>query len=119
MEQTDPGQIHNLLNPSSTATTFLCQPLEKVVARLDSLLLVTKSCTGFVCTQPWNALHPQGNVQSLRDALSPRFDAFYEKQQVKVSYSRCELGYIEEAEGAQFQKDGYVYRQGTSWSDWA
>ena len=116
--QTDPGQLHNLLRPSSTATTLLGLPLKKVVARLDSLLLVTKSCQGSTCTQPWGALHPQGNVQSLRDALSPRFDTFYEKQQVRVTYSHCELGYIKEAEGAQFETDGYVYRQGSSWSDW-
>lgn len=28
------------------------------------------------------------------------------------------MGYIQEAEGAQFETDGYVYRQGSSWSDW-
>lgn len=117
-EQNDPGQLHNLLSPSSTTTTLVGLPLEKVVARLDSLLLVTKSCKGSTCTQPWRALHPQGNVESLHDALSPRFDGFYEKEQVRVSYSHCELGYIPEAEGAQFERDGYVYRQGTSWSDW-
>ncbi|SPO01686.1 probable arylsulfatase [Cephalotrichum gorgonifer] len=114
----DPGQLYNLLSPSSSATTLLGLPINKIVARLDSLLLVTKSCKGSTCTQPWGALHPQGNVLSLRDALSPRFDAFYEKHQVKVSYSHCELGYLESAEGAQFEKDGYVYRQGSSWSDW-
>lgn len=116
--QNDPGQLHNLLSPSSTVGTLVGLPLKKVVARLDSLLLVTKTCKGLTCTQPWSALHPQGNVQSLHDALSPRFDSFYEKDQVRVSYSHCELGYLPEAEGPQFENDGYVYRQGTSWSDW-
>ncbi|PKS08552.1 hypothetical protein jhhlp_004938 [Lomentospora prolificans] len=115
---TDPGQIHNLLSPESKTTTLFGQTLAKVVARLDSLLLVTKSCKGVTCARPWSALHPQGNVHSLRDALSPRFDTFYEKQQAKVSYSRCEMGYIVESEGPQFEKDGLVYRKGTSWSEW-
>ena len=99
-------------------TTLLGLPIGKIVARLDSLLLVTKSCKGITCSKPWDALHPQGNVASLWDALSPRFDTFYEKQQAKVSYSRCELGYIVESEGPQFEKDGLVYRRGSSWSDW-
>jgi hypothetical protein len=92
--------------------------LAKVVSRLDSLLLVTKSCKGETCTQPWRALHPGGNVASLRDALAPRFDAFYEKQQPRVEYSACEMGYIVESEGPQFERDGVVYRKGSSWSDW-
>ena len=77
-----------------------------------------KSCKAETCTQPWKALHPQGNVLSLRDALSPRFDDFYVNQQKKVSYSSCEAGYIVDAEGPQFERDGLVYRQGLRWSEW-
>ncbi|TEA12122.1 Arylsulfatase [Colletotrichum sidae] len=115
---TDPGQLRNLLQATSQATSFLGLPIEKIVSRLDSLLLVTKSCKGSVCTHPWRALHPQGNVDSLRDALSTRFDSFYEQQQVRVKYSRCELGYLVDAEGPQFEKDGLVYWKSRDWGDW-
>ncbi|KAL0930670.1 Arylsulfatase 3 [Colletotrichum truncatum] len=114
----DPGQLNNLLHEESTATSIFGFSISKVVSRLDSLLLVTKSCKGSVCTHPWRALHPQGNVDTLRDALSPRFDAFYEQQQVKVEYSRCEMGYLIDAEGPQFEQDGLVYWKGLNWGDW-
>lgn len=44
-------------------------------------------------------LHPRGNVQNLYDALDSRFDDFYETQQARVSFSKCEKGYILESEG--------------------
>ncbi|KAF2008124.1 arylsulfatase-like protein [Amniculicola lignicola CBS 123094] len=116
---TDPGQLKNLLAKESSAETVLGFPVHKVVARLDSLLFVLKSCKGLTCTQPWRALHPAGNVGNLRDSLSARYDHFYETDQKKVEYSRCEAGYILDAEGPQFEKDGLVYRYGNSrWSDW-
>lgn len=90
----------------------------KVLARLDALLFVLKSCKGPSCVRPWHALHPEGDVHNLRDALSSRFDVFYEQQQEKVRYSRCELGYILDAEGPQFETDGLVYRDGARWSEW-
>ncbi|KAK4241186.1 alkaline-phosphatase-like protein [Achaetomium macrosporum] len=116
---TDPYQLSNLLDASATPpTTLLGVPFEKFTARLDALLLVLKSCKGQTCVQPWQALHPAGNVQNLQDALSSRFDAFYEDQQKKVSFDRCELGYLVDAEGPQFEKDGLVYREGVKWSEW-
>jgi hypothetical protein len=54
----------------------------------------------------------------LLGALSSRFDVFYEQQQKKVSYNRCELGYLLDAEGPQFETDGLAYRQGVRWSEW-
>ncbi|KAL2130068.1 hypothetical protein VTI74DRAFT_6925 [Chaetomium olivicolor] len=117
--KTDPYQLNNLLHSSATPpTTLLGVPFAKVIARLDALLFVLKSCKGQTCVRPWHALHPAGNVQNLHDALSSRFDVFYEQQQKKVSYNRCEMGYIPEAEGAQFETDGLVYRQGVRWSEW-
>lgn len=86
-------------------------------------MMVLKSCKGGTCVEPWKVLHPQGDVTSLSDALRVRFDAFYEEQ-VKVSFNRCELGYIIDAEGPQavdvtraYHYD-YGYREGTRWSDW-
>jgi hypothetical protein len=93
-------------------------PVAKVAARLDALLFVLKSCKGRTCVEPWHALHPDRNVEKLSDALSPRFDQFYELQQKKIAYNRCEDGYIVDAEGPQFEKDGLVYRHNSRWSDW-
>ncbi|ROV92831.1 hypothetical protein VPNG_09106 [Cytospora leucostoma] len=118
--RTDPYQVHNLLHPdeaSHAPTHLLGVPTRKVVERLDSLLFVLKSCKGQTCVRPWQALRPNGNVQTLRDALSHRFDGFYASQ-TRVEYDHCELGYIPEAEGAQFEQDEYVYRDGTPWHEW-
>lgn len=116
--QDDPGQLKNLLAKGSPITTLLSYPLHKVVARLDSLLFVLKSCKGQTCIKPWRALHPAGNVENLHDALSSRFDHFYESEQKRVEYTRCEAGYIIDAEGPQFERDGQVYRYNSRWSDW-
>ncbi|KAK1753397.1 arylsulfatase-like protein [Echria macrotheca] len=117
--KTDPYQLHNLLHPDEAAPTeILGVPFAKVVSRLDSLLFVLKSCKGQTCTRPWQALHPTGNVQNLKDALAQRFDHFYGEQQKRVSYDRCELGYILDAEGPQFETDGLVYRHGARWDEW-
>ncbi|TQN67231.1 Arylsulfatase [Colletotrichum shisoi] len=119
---TDPGQLHNLLHTDEAAlaagATIHGYPLKKVLPRLDSLLFVLKSCKGITCSQPWRALHPSGNVGSLREALAPRFDEFY-TQQTRVRFDHCELGHIVEAEGPQFEHDGAVYYwKGSKWSDW-
>lgn len=96
--RTDPGQIHNLF-PALKADTYLT----KVVQRLDALLLITKSCAGKTCREPWMVLHPKGDVASLTDALHPKFDSWYTSvaERVKVSFDGCALGYIREIEGAQ------------------
>ncbi|KAF7587871.1 hypothetical protein BBP40_006640 [Aspergillus hancockii] len=112
---TDPYELNNL-HPSVTRgqeQTLLGYPIEKVISRLDALLLVLKSCKGSTCVEPWGVLHPAGDVQILSDALHGTFDAFY-NEQVKVEYGWCEEGYIVEAEGPQVPS---IY-QGTKWSDW-
>ena len=86
-----------------------------MVSRLDALLLVLKSCKGSRCVKPWHELHPDGNVSSLKEALDPSFDYFYEKVQVKVQFSRCEQGQLLDAEGPQ---EALVYRDGLHWSEW-
>ena len=117
--QTDPYQLNNLLHHSATPpATLLGVPFHKVIARLDALLFVLKSCKAQTCVRPWHALHPAGNVQNLNDALSGRFDVFYEQQQKKVNFNRCEMGQIIGSEGPQFESDGLVYRQGVRWSEW-
>lgn len=98
--------------------SILGHPIEKVVARLDSLLFVLKSCKGERCVKPWKALHSDGNVSTLKDALNQRFDLFYEQEQKRVKFTRCEQGYILDAEGPQFDAEGLVYRDGARWSEW-
>ena len=81
--------------------TLAGRPFRQVVTRLDSLLMVLKSCYAKECHLPWGTLHPYDNkVNNLKHALDPVFDAFYEAQP-KVTYSSCELGYLLDAEGPQ------------------
>lgn len=115
----------NLLAANSTAERLIpgLGSVARVTARLDALLLVLKSCKGSSCRRPWASLHPNGGVQTLGDAMAERFDAFYVEKQAKVGFSRCELGYLIDAEGAQFENDGEVYRDlmmrdGAEWSEW-
>lgn len=52
---------------------------------------------------------------NLKDALSSTFDTFYEKEQRRVEFTRCEPGQIIDAEGPQ---DALVFRDGIRWSEW-
>ncbi|KAI1335281.1 arylsulfatase-like protein [Xylariaceae sp. FL0016] len=116
---TDPGQMVNLLNPEDgSAQSLLGMPIRKVVQRLDSLLFVLKSCKAATCVHPWQSLHPAGNVASLGDALSPRFDIFYAEKAKKIEFERCEMGYILDAEGPQFQQEGQAWSLDPNWHEW-
>jgi len=95
-EQTDPYQLYNLYD-AQDAQIYDWEP-QRLQQRLDTLLLTLKRCSGKVCTRPWEYLHPQGNVENLRNAMEARFDAFYEAQP-KVSFSGCALGQLLEFEG--------------------
>lgn len=88
--------------------------MSKVIARLDALLMVLKSCKGSSCIAPWHVLHPLGNVLNLEDALAPTYDEFYEQEQIKVEFSRCEAGHIIDAEGPQ---DAKIYQASIHWSE--
>ncbi|GME32631.1 putative arylsulfatase precursor protein [Neofusicoccum parvum] len=96
--KTDPYQLRNLLAPANYNTTLLSLPLPTVVHRLDTLLMVLKSCAGTSCTQPWQVLHPDQDVHTLADALDERYDGFYAAQK-RVAFSECALGYIRGVEG--------------------
>ncbi|OTB18106.1 hypothetical protein K445DRAFT_308751 [Daldinia sp. EC12] len=116
----DPGQLHNLF-PSSESTTSSTAavagyPVEKVVARLDALLLVLKTCAGTTCQRPWVELHPEGSVRTLADALEPRYDNFYEAQArtAQVKYAYCANGFLPDAEGPTWNG----LRHGLRWEDW-
>jgi hypothetical protein len=117
---TDPGQLHNLLrNPLATKRSLVNGiPIEKVVARLDALLFVLKSCKGGVCREPWKSLHPAGDVWTLADALVKKYDDFYETM-TRVEYDFCSNGYLVEAEGKMWEISGKMfYRGGLKWDAW-
>ena len=54
-------------------------------------------------------------MRNLEDALLSSYDGFYETEQKKVEFSRCEHGYILDAEGPQ---EALVFRDGLPWSEW-
>lgn len=61
--------------------------------------MVLKSCKNKQCTQPWLTIHPGGQVHNLAEALENNFDNFYATQP-RISFTKCELGYIPLSEGA-------------------
>lgn len=82
--------MHNIYD---TKNRILNVSMEQLHHRLDALLLVTKTCSGKTCRQPWKALHPNGEVQTLTDALDSKFDHFY-KDQPKVQWEQCDRAYF-------------------------
>ncbi|KAI0403695.1 arylsulfatase-like protein [Xylaria palmicola] len=116
---TDPGQMVNLLrHDEGLASRLLGLPLDTIAQRLDSLLFVLKSCRAQTCIEPWRALHPGGNVETLQDALSPRFDEFYEARAEGVRFDRCESGYILDAEGPQHERSAVELELHPKWHEW-
>lgn len=91
---------------NASATSFSCEDrsayngssLSPLIYRLDALLLVLKTCVGRQCTHPWASLFPSGEVQSLADALNPKYDVFFEHGVERVRYTKCERGYIADSE---------------------
>ncbi|KAL2818147.1 alkaline-phosphatase-like protein [Aspergillus cavernicola] len=111
----DPLQTVNLAaNPSRhEAYRIADRPLNRIFQRLNALMMVLKSCNEDSCREPWAQLHPDGNVNSLADALDTSYDRFYANQP-RVSFSECSLGYHIWAEGPQ---DFHVYQQGSDDGD--
>lgn len=93
--------------------------LGNLLSRLDALLLVLKTCKARVCTHPWETLHPHGDVQNLHDALDTKFDDFYNLEQEKVQFTKCERGYILESEGPTqaLSFDAVRPRGGAMWAE--
>ncbi|KAM3422102.1 Arylsulfatase [Cercospora zeina] len=81
--------------------------IARILDRLDTLIMVLKSCTGRSCTHPWEILHPRRDVRSLKDAMRDTFDVFYAKQQ-KVKFDRCEKGYILDSEGPMYGGEAWT-----------
>jgi hypothetical protein len=56
----------------ASSYTLLRRKFEDLIPRLDALMMVLKSCKGDTCRKPWTALHPSGDVASLK-VLFPSF----------------------------------------------
>lgn len=109
--QNDPYQLTNLY---ATNATIGAWAVDALAARLNGLLLTLKRCKGRVCTRPWEKLHPNGEVGNLKDAMDGKFDAFYEKRQLPVSFEECALGQVLSVEGAL---EPVVWRD--EWDEWS
>lgn len=119
--QDDPHQTVNLAaHPAKHKNYKIAnRELPQILHRLDALMMVLKSCEGDACRYPWRQLHPAGKVETLAEALDSRFDKFY-KNQPKVSFSKCEIGYHISSEGAQkfhVYGGGEKTRRGWGWDD--
>lgn len=110
------NNLHHSESLLDGSKTILGYPLQQVISRLDALLLVLKSCQGHVCIEPWKALHSDGSVRNLRDALLPENDARY-RGIPAVAFDRCENGYIIDAEGPQADWS-YYSPWNMSWDIW-
>lgn len=117
--------MHNLYNAKNNYLFGF--PVPKVISRLNGLVMTLKRCKSRQCVYPWETLHPDGSVKSIREALHPRYDHFYEHEMPEVSFEECAQGFIVAVEGPQepaiFGMDReaakYAYRRGTHWSDWS
>ncbi|SPN97772.1 related to arylsulfatase [Cephalotrichum gorgonifer] len=96
--KTDAAQMHNL---HSSQGYLFGYPISKVLTRLNGLMMVLKSCKGQDCIYPWSVTHPEGDVRTIRDAMDPRFDQFYEEEMPVVVFDKCVRGYFTELEGPQ------------------
>ncbi|KAJ5819121.1 hypothetical protein N7474_004712 [Penicillium riverlandense] len=116
----DPAQTVNLAAHPAKHNKYRIadRELPQIMNRLDALMMVLKSCEGNSCRYPWHQLHPGGKVDTLAKALHSSYDNFYEKQP-KVTFSKCEIGYIVKEEGAQrFDVYGHTGSGKRAWA-WA
>ncbi len=121
--ESDPHQVKNLLkglNDLGPFTSFTASILptktQKLLDRLDGLLLVLKTCKGEVCHRPYSTLFPDinltgGEVYTFSQALEGRFDEYF-RGLPKVQYDKCELGYQSRLEKPDWN-DRLAYRGGS------
>ncbi|WVQ74652.1 hypothetical protein IAR50_004254 [Cryptococcus sp. DSM 104548] len=121
----DPSQVRNLLAPLNAIAPFapfnstsppsnlpvLKPALQKLLHRLDALLLVLKRCSGSACHNPYTSLFPPsshdqtgGQVWTLDQALEGRYDAYFEGLE-KVRFRECALGFQEEVERPDWKEE--------------
>ncbi|KAG2425490.1 hypothetical protein HXX76_013699 [Chlamydomonas incerta] len=65
---------------------------KRLYDRLDAVLTVMSYCSGATCRNPFVAIHPDGSVTNLEQAMDDKFDDLYGGFK-KMSYKRCALYY--------------------------
>lgn len=82
--------------------------------------MVLKTCVGGICTHPWESLHPDGSVQTLKQALHHRFDEFYSEQPA-MWFTSCPSGYFADMESQDpvktFAGELQVQDSGMNWNN--
>lgn len=78
LQQNDPYELTRIKSSDNPA----------LASRLNALLLVQKTCNQDTCRNPWKALHPDGTVQNLKDALNTTHDSYYASLP-QVSFKQC------------------------------
>jgi hypothetical protein len=82
----DPWELTNLAKGSREKAH------ERLIHRLDALLLVTKSCAQGSCRDPWIHLQPphaSSKIQNLPQAMHASFDTFFRSGLPRVQFSKC------------------------------
>lgn len=102
----EPGHKNAFDSGTTTLSGFA---IKKLLTRIDALLLVLKSCQAETCKQPWAALHQDGAVKALKDAMSSDYDDMYNNyyNNYRVKFTKCyKDGTIDKsAEGPQWPID--------------
>ncbi|KAI0015896.1 arylsulfatase [Xylariomycetidae sp. FL0641] len=92
----DPDELVNLARDPADAEA------QRLMARLNALLLASKSCAGATCRNPWRVLQPEParrgvvvddedeelTIASLAQALQPEYDAFFDSIP-QVAFREC------------------------------
>ncbi|KAH8666238.1 arylsulfatase [Ilyonectria robusta] len=83
----DPWEIKNL------ARGAIKPEYRRLLDRLNAILLVTKSCQGNSCRDPWSVLQPPNAssakpIGSLTTAMNPKYDKFFSSLP-KVHFNEC------------------------------
>lgn len=94
--------MHNLvadLNSGDRSTYFSSSASQnqRIASRMDALLLYLKTCKGVGCRTAWDHLFPYGEATTLKEALDPKFDKYFDRLP-KVQLQGCDNGYRLEQE---------------------
>ncbi|KAK7034486.1 hypothetical protein VNI00_012333 [Paramarasmius palmivorus] len=86
---TDPYQLVNLAFDITSGDT------NRVISRLNALMIVLKTCVGDVCRNPWDAIFTLGEAANLEEALDEKYDSYFDSLP-RFRYRECRYGYFED-----------------------
>jgi N-acetylglucosamine-6-sulfatase len=109
----DPYELTNLVrhaggspsSSSSVSSSSQAEAARQVANRLNALLMVTKSCEGDRCRDPWGQLDPGDGTAlvSLAQAMDARYDGFFGGFE-KVQFDTCKNVQLTDNEAPYFPK---------------